>query len=104
MPTRHHFSLSGLLFIFVFLLSSACGELLEEPKQEPETPTEKPDTPSVSTIPSGTLEFPADGGTAEIRIVVNTTHYRCTIAQMESLTLASPAIYSFSRASISVSP
>ena len=86
MHTRHHFILSGLILFFIFLLCPACSGLEDEPTEEPATPTEKPVIPAVSISPTGTIEIPASGGTAEIRIQVNTSYFIYTVSKVEWIT------------------
>ena len=78
-----HFSPLSLLVVLAGLLVPACTAPVEEPIKEDDKPIDKPVTPSVSTTPSGTIEIPAEGGTVEIKIQVNTSYYRYTVSKVE---------------------
>ena len=78
-----HFSPLSLLVVLAGLLVPACTAPVEEPIKEDDKPIDKPVIPSVSTTPSGTIEIPAEGGTVEIKIQVNTSYYRYTVSKVE---------------------
>ena len=74
-----------LILPFLFLLPS-CWE--EDPDPEPD-PVEEPAAATVTLTPSGTLELPAEGGSAEVRVKVSTSYYKWSKSKVDWMTIAS---------------